>query len=139
MGALGMETMTEPDHGSWDLEAEVVVVGFGGAGGCAAIEAAEQGASVMVLERFAGGGSTAMSGGVLYAGGGTQHQRDAGFEDTPDEMFAYLKAEARGVVSDETLRRFCEGSDGDLRWLETMGVAFEGSYCPFKTSYPTDD
>jgi 3-oxo-5alpha-steroid 4-dehydrogenase len=128
-----------PNGVVWDAETDVVVVGFGGAGGCAAIEAAEQGASVMVLERFTGGGATAMSGGVLYAGGGTQHQRDAGFEDTPEEMFAYLKKEARGVVSDETLRRFCEGSDADLRWLEAMGVEFEGSYCPFKTSYPTDD
>ncbi len=123
----------------WDAEADVIVVGFGGAGACAAIEAAEQGASVVVLERFSGGGATAMSGGVFYAGGGTQHQRDAGFEDTCDAMFAYLKAEARGVVSDETLRCFCDGSDDDLRWLEAMGVQFEGSYCPFKTSYPTDD
>ncbi len=134
---------TEPKssvgHAGWDVEADVVVLGFGGAGACAAIEAAEHGASVVIVERFSGGGATAMSGGVFYAGGGTQHQRDAGFEDTCDAMFAYLKAEARGVVSDETLRRFCEGSDADLRWLESMGVRFEGSYCPFKTSYPTDN
>lgn len=129
--------MTETEH--WDRETDVVVVGFGGAGGGAAIEAAEHGAAVTILERFSGGGATAMSGGVFYAGGGTQHQEDAGFDDTVDDMFAYLKAEVRGVVSDTTLRRFCEGSDGDLRWLEAMGVKFEGSYCPFKTSYPTDD
>jgi len=134
-----METITGASDAPWDTETDVIVVGFGGAGGCAAIEAAEQGASVVVLERFSGGGATAMSGGIFYAGGGTQHQRDAGFDDTTDAMFAYLKAEARGVVSDETLRRFCEGSDGDLRWLEGMGIEFEGSYCPFKTSYPTDD
>ncbi len=130
-------TETQTDH--WDRETDVLVVGFGGAGGCAAIEAAEQGAAVTILERFSGGGATAMSGGVFYAGGGTQHQKDAGFDDSVDDMFAYLKAEARGVVSDTTLRRFCEGSDDDLRWLEAMGVKFEGSYCPFKTSYPTDD
>ena len=117
----------ESNPANWDAEADVVIVGFGGAGGCAAIEAAEQGASVLILERFSGGGATAMSGGVFYAGGGTQHQRDARFDDTVDHMFAYLRAEANGVVSDETLRRFCEGSNSDLRWLEAMGVKFEGS------------
>ena len=53
----------------WDVEADVVVVGFGAAGACAALEAAAQDRSVVVLDRFAGGGATALSGGVVYAGG----------------------------------------------------------------------
>lgn len=45
---------------SWTSEADVVVVGFGGAGSAAAIEAAEAGASVVLLElNSQGGGSTA--------------------------------------------------------------------------------
>ena len=64
--------------GDWDLEADVVVVGFGAAGACAALEAAAAGASVLVLDRFGGGGATALSGGVVYAGGGTPQQRAAG-------------------------------------------------------------
>ena len=44
---------------TWDDEADVVVVGFGGAGACAALEAAQHGASVLVLDRFHGGGATA--------------------------------------------------------------------------------
>ena len=35
---------------SWDIETDVAVVGFGGAGSCAAIEAAEAGASVHLFE-----------------------------------------------------------------------------------------
>jgi 3-oxo-5alpha-steroid 4-dehydrogenase len=58
------------ESGPWDAEVDVVV-GFGGAGVCAALEAAQQGASVLVLDRCHGGGSTAASGGVIYAGGGT--------------------------------------------------------------------
>ena len=42
--------------GGWDEEADVVVVGMGSAGSCAAIEAAEAGASVLVLERASGAG-----------------------------------------------------------------------------------
>ncbi|GFJ96430.1 hypothetical protein Prum_100720 [Phytohabitans rumicis] len=66
----------------WDEWADVVVVGFGAAGACAAIEAAEAGASVTVVDRFDGGGATALSGGVVYAGGGTAQQRAAGVVDT---------------------------------------------------------
>lgn len=124
---------------SWDATADVVVVGFGGAGACAAIEAHEAGADVLVLDRFHGGGATAISGGVVYAGGGTDEQRAAGVDDSAEAMFAYLRRETAGAVSDETLRRFCDGSADMLRWLKSHGVPFEGSAAPFKTSYPTND
>jgi 3-oxo-5alpha-steroid 4-dehydrogenase len=122
-----------------DLVADVVIVGFGAAGACAAIEAADAGADVLVVDRFQGGGASAVSGGVVYAGGGTAQQRDAGVEDTADEMYAYLRQEAGDVVSEQTLRRFCDGSTEMIRWLEGHGVPFEGSLCPYKTSYPNDD
>ncbi|MHA5048187.1 FAD-binding protein [Streptomyces sp. SD15] len=117
---------------------DVIVVGFGGAGACAAIAAAEAGASVLVLERSYGGGSTAHSGGVVYAGGGTDVQQSAGVSDSPKEMFAYLKQESQGVVSDETLRAFAEGSPKMIDWLRAQGLEFDGSLCDYKTSYPTN-
>ena len=85
-----------------DAVADVVVVGFGGAGACAAIEAADAGADVLAVDRFVGGGATAMSGGVVYAGGGTDEQRAAGVADDPDEMFRYLRLETGGAVHDDT-------------------------------------
>jgi 3-oxo-5alpha-steroid 4-dehydrogenase len=123
---------------TWDIEADVVVVGFGAAGACAALEAARAGAEVVVLDRFAGGGATALSGGVVYAGGGTRQQQAAGVSDSPEAMFAYLSAEVGDAVSAATLRRFCDGSPAMLAWLEQHGVPFEGSLCPDKTSYPTN-
>jgi 3-oxo-5alpha-steroid 4-dehydrogenase len=126
-----------PDR-PWDATADVVVVGFGAAGACAAIEAADAGADVLVLDRFNGGGATAISGGVVYAGGGTPEQRAAGVEDDPDAMFAYLRLETAGAVGDETLRRFCDESIGMLDWLKGNGVPFDGSAAPYKTSYPTN-
>ncbi len=122
----------------WDAEADIIVVGFGAAGAAAALEAAQHGASVLVLDRFHGGGATAASGGIIYAGGGTKYQKAAGYEDTPEDMYRYLKQEVGDVVTDETLRLFCEQSPGMIDWLEQAGVPFEGSMCPFKTSYPTD-
>ena len=122
----------------WDAEADIIVVGFGASGAAAALEATQQGASVLVVDRFHGGGATAASGGIVYAGGGTKYQKAAGYEDTPEEMYRYLKQEVGDVVTDETLRLFCEQSPGMIAWLEQAGVPFEGSMCPFKTSFPTD-
>src|SRR5262245_9505771 len=124
--------------GTWDDRADVVVVGFGGAGACAAIEAAEAGAEVLVLDRFTGGGATAVSGGVVYAGGGTVVQQAAGVADSPEEMLAYLRQEVGDAVSEATLRRFCDESAGMIDWLARQAVPFDASVCPYKTSYPND-
>ena len=123
----------------WDDTADLLVVGFGGAGVSAALEARELGLDVLVVDRYSGGGATAISGGVFYSGGGTHIQRQAGVEDDVEEMIKYLKLEVKDVVSDEVLRDFCEGSADTLRWLEKHGVPFEASLCPYKTSYPLDD
>jgi 3-oxo-5alpha-steroid 4-dehydrogenase len=122
----------------WADSADVVVVGFGAAGACAAIEAAAAGADVLVLDRFGGGGATAMSGGVVYAGGGTPQQTTAGVTDTPAAMARYLELEVGDVVSPETLKRFCDESTDMIAWLEKQGVPFDASLCPYKTSYPSN-
>ncbi len=123
---------------TWDLHADVVVVGFGAAGAAAAIEAAEAGAQVIALDRYSGGGASVMSGGVVYAGGGTSVQREAGVVDSVDDMYGYLSEEVGDAVSAETLRRFCEGAAAMIDWLSAHGVPFEASLCPYKTSYPSN-
>ena len=60
----------------WADEADVVIIGLGCAGVCAAIEAREAGADVLVFERASGGGGvTGMAAGHLYLGGGTRVQK----------------------------------------------------------------
>lgn len=122
----------------WDARCEVLVVGFGGAGAAAAIAAKEAGATTLILERFDGGGASARSGGVVYAGGGTPHQKKHGYDDTPEEMFKYLRQETGDAVSEATLRRFCEDSRGLIQWLEGLGANFDSDATPPKTSYPKD-
>ena len=117
---------------------DVVVVGYGAAGAAAAIEAADAGARVLVLDRGYGGGASALSGGVVYAGGGTPYQQAAGLKDSPENMYNYLRQEVQGVVSDATVRRFCETSPEMITWLERQGARYRGTLCPYKTSYPTD-
>jgi 3-oxo-5alpha-steroid 4-dehydrogenase len=120
------------------LSADVVVVGYGAAGVCAALEARSRGADVLALDRFNGGGTTEVSGGIIYAGGGTWVQRQAGIEDSPDGMFAYLQAEVGDAIRPETLRRFVDTSPAMIDWLTERGVPFEASVCPYKTSYPNN-
>ncbi|PJK19759.1 FAD-binding protein [Mycolicibacterium goodii] len=123
-----------------DREYDVIVVGFGAAGASAAIEAADHGARVLVLDRGYGGGATAYSGGIVYAGAGTPEQRAGGYSDSVENMRAYLEREVAGAVKPETLARFCEQSPALIEWLKAQGVPFRGGAVPsYKTSYPTDD
>ncbi|KRB86797.1 hypothetical protein ASE00_01690 [Sphingomonas sp. Root710] len=121
----------------WSESAEVLVVGFGGAGAIAALQAHEDGAKVIIVDRFEGGGATAYSGGVFYAGA-TPFQRQAGFEDTADEMFKYLSLEVGDAVSSATLRKFCDGSAEDLAWIQRHGGEYSGAAYLEKTSFPPE-
>lgn len=123
----------------WSREVDVAVIGFGGAGAAAAIEARDQGVEVVAVDRFNGGGSTNISGGIFYAGGGTSIQAAAGVQDSPENMFNYLIQETGDAVSKPTLKQFCEDSADNLAWLMQQGVPFEASLCPYKTSYPSND
>jgi 3-oxo-5alpha-steroid 4-dehydrogenase len=123
---------------SWDESCDVLVAGFGAAGASAAIEAVRAGAQVIAADRFGGGGASARSGGVVYAGGGTRFQKAAGYEDSPDAMYEYLSKEVGDAVSPATLRAFCDRSVAMIEWLEQNGVEFDSSLPPRKTSYPPD-
>ncbi|UCH28682.1 MAG: FAD-binding protein [Myxococcales bacterium] len=139
MSSLTPLVLNDVEGAQWDDVADVVVVGLGAAGVTAAIEARERGADVIVVDRFEGGGATAISGGIVYAGGGTHIQREAGVEDTVDNMYRYLSMEVQDAVSEETLRDFCEASAANLKWLSDRGVPFLPNLCPIKTSYPPNE
>ncbi|MFQ5417020.1 MAG: FAD-dependent oxidoreductase [Myxococcota bacterium] len=126
---------------SWSDETDVLVVGLGAAGAAAALEAATNGADTLVLERAAsGGGTSAMSGGVLYLGGGTALQKACGFDDSPDEMFAYLMASCGESPDEAKLRLYCDGSVAHYDWLVSQGVPFKGAYYHGVSGEPpTDD
>src|SRR6266487_5748060 len=87
--AMGAGTGRIP--ASWDLEADVVIIGAGAAGLPAAIKAAEGGASVIVVEtNYDIGGHAIISGGNTPLGGGTSAQKKYGIQDSPDTVFSDL-------------------------------------------------
>jgi len=102
---MSQKLVTVADVARWDREVDVLVAGLGCAGAAAAIEAARAGADVLVVERASGGGGTsAMSGGVIYLGGGTDLQRACGFEDSAEQMYAYLAASCGDAPDLDKLR-----------------------------------
>ncbi|WP_082949112.1 FAD-binding protein [Mycolicibacterium celeriflavum] len=130
------DTIAPADVTTWSDEADVVVIGFGIAGGCAAVTAAAGGARVLVLEKAAdAGGTTSMAGGHFYLGGGTAVQRATGHDDSPEEMYKYLVAMSREPEHDK-IRAYCDGSVEHFEWLEALGFEFERSYYPGKVVVP---
>lgn len=108
----------------WDRTVDVIVVGQGIAGSCAALEAKRAGAEVLVLERASGGGgASALSQGIFYLGGGTDVQQACGYEDSPQNMYDFLRA-STSHPDDEVIRTFAEGAREHFDWLEKQGVPF---------------
>lgn len=127
---------------AWDMETDIVIIGFGATGACAAIEAKQAGADVKLFERNSGsGGASGLSGGEIYLGGngGTEVQRAAGFEDTTEDFAAYLKM-AGGPCADEAkCDLYAQESVNHFNWLKAQGVPYRGNYMPGKIIEPMDD
>jgi 3-oxo-5alpha-steroid 4-dehydrogenase len=130
------DTVDVADVTDWSDEVDVVVIGFGIAGGSAAVSAAAAGARVLLLERAAeAGGTTSMAGGHFYLGGGTAVQQATGHDDSPQDMFDYLMAVSL-EPDPEKIRAYCDGSVEHFNWLEDLGFQFERSYWPGKVVVP---
>ncbi len=134
LGALGATAVTAAAGAaatprsavkSWDLRTDVLVVGSGAAGVSAAIEARRADARVMLIEslpRF--GGSSAMSGGVVYAGGGTALQKALNVEDSVEQMYRFLTLAGTLHPPHEKIQLYCEGSAGHFDWLVEQGIRY---------------
>ena len=106
-------------------EIDVCVIGAGAAGLAAAIEAADAGCSVLVLEAAPSpGGSTELSGGVIYAAG-TSVQRAAGIVDHWQAMYERYLDVNRWDVEPGLARALAEGAAEAIEWLAAMGLGFD--------------
>jgi succinate dehydrogenase/fumarate reductase flavoprotein subunit len=119
------------------FETDVLVIGGGGSGLAAAIEAASLGRQVILLERNRElGGTTSRSIGSITATN-TPHQLAKGIRDSPADHFEDMARfaavsrrvqESRYRIDDnEELRRvLVENVPGTFRWLMDLGVEFYG-------------
>ena len=133
--AVGLGTPVAQAAGKlpkWDKTTDVLIIGYGGAGACAAIEAADAGAKVLVLEKQPKAtlrSNTRMSGGIFHS-------------PNPAGDKAALKEYAKAMFSGENLPWRLEGeqpevSDGlaqawadwapqNHAWLKKLDPEFDG-------------
>jgi fumarate reductase flavoprotein subunit len=108
---------------------DVIVVGGGGTGLAAAIEARCLGRSVVLLEKNETlGGTTGLSVGSITATG-TSHQLAAGVFDSPQDHFDDMPGFAGELASRDNvgLRKLLTDSMPDtFRWLQSLGLVFYG-------------
>ena len=105
------------------VEADIAIIGGGGAGIAAAIEASDAGAKVALIEQSDTLGGTAIisGGGCLIVG--TPLQESQGIHDTPDLAFEDWVKWGQGSADEQWARFYIEHSLHDLYfWAEKFGV-----------------
>ena len=106
--------------------ADIIVVGAGPAGLAASIAAADEGASVILLEKMSFvGGSSAISGGSVNSGG-SKYQAARGLEDSVEILYEDILRHG-GYQNDTRLARlYAENVGQTFDWLvDDLGVIFE--------------
>jgi 3-oxosteroid 1-dehydrogenase len=104
---------------TWDHSVDVVVMGSGGAGQCAALRASDLGLDVLVLEKGeTWGGSTAMSGGAIWIPN-NRSARSKGMDDSEEAGVEYLTGLTKGTVDEERIRTFVREGNRMIDYLGT--------------------
>lgn len=126
-----------------DHETDVVVIGAGGAGLTAAIEAAEAGAEVIVLEKMPiiGGNTNKATGGMNASE--TSVQEELGIKDSNEVFFQDTLDGGRGLNDEELLSKMVEESSEALDWLNSLDtnlndVSFSGGATNPRIHKPED-
>jgi fumarate reductase flavoprotein subunit len=108
----------------WDLEADIVVVGAGGAGLAAATEAGNRAAKVVVLEKMPVlGGSSAICGGAL-AFAGTDIQAEKGIKDSNELLYKDMMTVGENVNVPALVRAYVDNQMETYQWLKGLQVNF---------------
>lgn len=119
-----------------NYETQIVVIAAGPSGLSAAVQAAEDGAEVIVLEKASAvGGAANMGMGPL--GIGTRYQKQDMQDITVEQAFNMFMEYTHYNVDARLVKRYFEQSAETIEWLEDMGVEFEGAFRYFPKSLPT--
>ena len=108
----------------WDYTADVVIVGYGGAGAPAAIACHDKGVKALLLEKAPVGG-----GNMSCAGGGSTIPSDV------NKGIQYYRALTAGMVDEDLIRTWAQATHDLPQWLEKLGAKLE--YREHHAMYPS--
>jgi flavocytochrome c len=106
-----------------DLDFDVLVIGSGAAGLCAAVAAHEQGAERILVAESEGvvGGSSRLAGGIIM-GAGSRIQKEAGFQDSVEELLHDYVTYNQYGVEIGPVTTLAHQSGPTIDWLQKHGV-----------------
>ena len=104
----------------WDEAADVVIVGTGFAGLCAAIEAKLAGAEVIVIEKMRTHGGNSMINGGEMACAGSRLQKEAGVQDSPELLMKDMLKAGLDLNHPELVKICAEKSAEAMEWCESV-------------------
>lgn len=118
----------------WDYQADVVIVGFGGAGAVSAVTAHDAGAEVIILEKQARDtdeqvnqtNSTRLSHSCMM----DFHDRQGALD--------FLKVACRGATPDDVMEEFSKYMVGTAEWVNGIGGKMYASPETDNSEYPFD-
>jgi 3-oxosteroid 1-dehydrogenase len=114
-------------HDDWDVVTDCVMVGSGGGSLCAALAARAAGLQTLILEKAdVIGGSTAMSGGILWLPDNPVSRR-AGVTDSRDDALRYfdsLVGHDHAPTSVARVNAFLDAVEPMVNFLEAQGIQF---------------
>ncbi len=108
-----------------EKQADVVVIGGGGAGLAAAVSAHQNGASVIVLEKMPRVGGNTMISGASYNAVDPKRQEAQGIEDSVDKHFQQTYEGGDKLGNPELIRILVDNAYPTIEWLESMGMEFK--------------
>ena len=129
LGAAAAHAKEEQLYGdiNWTKTCDVLVVGSGYAGLCAAIEAKNAGANVILIEKMTilGGNSLLCGGGI--AAPGSDLQKAAGItDDSPDRLYADMLKSGGGLTHTDLARVVADNALSAYEWVrDYIGVKFD--------------
>lgn len=101
---------------------DIIIVGAGGAGMTAALEAKAAGMNPVIFEKMpVAGGNTSKSSSGMNASG-TKFQKEKGIEDSNDLFYNETLKGGKGTNDPEMLRFFVDNSASAIDWLDSIGI-----------------
>ena len=101
---------------------DVVVIGSGGAGLAAAIQASDRDTKVLIVEKMSSIGGNTIKASVGMNAAGTRFQTMKGIDDCKEKFYQESLKGGQGLNNPELLRSFVDNAPEAVEWLADRGI-----------------